>query len=68
MTADVGEHKNVQDQHPDVVEKLTKLLDRYVTQGRSTPGALQPNAGPIDIWKAGREAQRKGAGSKKTEQ
>ncbi|MBL7077076.1 MAG: arylsulfatase [Kiritimatiellae bacterium] len=49
LEADVGERTNVQDQHPDVVEKLTALLTSYVRDGRSTPGAPQPNTG-VRYW------------------
>jgi arylsulfatase A-like enzyme len=58
MADDVGEKANVQDKHPEVVTRLTRLLEKYATDGRSTPGALQKNTGEVDIWKAGREAQR----------
>jgi len=50
LTQDVGEKENVHDQHPEVVKRLTALLDRYVAQGRSTPGAPQQNEGPTSIW------------------
>lgn len=46
MTTDVGERRNVQAEHPEVVARLTALLTRYVREGRSTPGAPQPNTGP----------------------
>jgi arylsulfatase A len=46
MSADVGERRNLQEQHPEVVAHLTALLTRYVREGRSTPGAPQPNTGP----------------------
>ncbi|HEY1376328.1 MAG TPA: arylsulfatase, partial [Gemmataceae bacterium] len=58
MTADVGERANVQDQHPDVVARLTRLVERYAAEGRSTPGRPQKNTGEVDVWKAGREAQK----------
>ena len=61
--SDVGEKANVQDKHADVVERLTKLLEKYVADGRSTPGAPQQNDKPVDIWKNG--AKAKGAGGKK---
>ena len=41
---------NVQDQHPEVVARLTKLLEKYVADGRSTPGTPQKNTGEVDIW------------------
>ncbi|MHC4745665.1 MAG: sulfatase family protein [Planctomycetota bacterium] len=37
MTADIRERKNLCKEHPDVVERLTKLLDKYRDQGRSRP-------------------------------
>ena len=49
LAADVGEQHNVHDEHPEVVQRLTKLLEKYVTDGRSTPGAAQPNTGNVQI-------------------
>jgi arylsulfatase A-like enzyme len=54
LAADVGERRNVQDGHPEVVDALTRLLERYVADGRSTPGSPQQNTGRVEI--------RKGAG------
>ena len=51
MATDVGETRNVGAEHPDVVDGLTQLLERYVAAGRSTPGASQHNDVPVDIWK-----------------
>jgi arylsulfatase A len=51
MTADVGERSNVEAQHPDIVSRLTQLLERYVEAGRSTPGPAEANDVPVDIWK-----------------
>jgi arylsulfatase A-like enzyme len=53
MTADPGEKTNVQERHPEVVDRLSKLLERYVADGRSTPGATQRNDVPVDLWKRG---------------
>ncbi len=53
LDADVGERRNVQDEHPEVVEKLEALLTRYVADGRSTPGEKQDNAAGPDwpqLW------------------
>lgn len=58
MSADVGEQRNVQAEHPDVVARLTGLIEKLVADGRSTPGATQQNAVDVEIWKAGKEAQR----------
>ena len=34
-----------------IVTHLTKLLEKYVADGRSTPGKTQTNDVPVDIWK-----------------
>jgi arylsulfatase A len=39
MEADPGETTNVQDQHPETVERLKALLEKYKTEERSTPAA-----------------------------
>jgi arylsulfatase A-like enzyme len=58
LSADVSEKANVEDKYPEVVARLTKLLEKYVAEGRSTPGAAQKNTGEVDIWKAGKAAHR----------
>jgi arylsulfatase A-like enzyme len=37
MQADPGETRNLYAQHPDVVARLTRLLERYQAEGRSRP-------------------------------
>jgi arylsulfatase A-like enzyme len=56
LSTDIGEKANVQDKHPEVVDRLTKRLEKYVADGRSTPGKPQTNTTPVDIWKAGKAA------------
>jgi arylsulfatase A len=51
LRQDVRERTNVQDQHPDEVDRLIRLLQKYIADGRSTPGRPQPNSATIDIWK-----------------
>jgi arylsulfatase A-like enzyme len=51
LAADIGETHNVQAEHPEIVKRLANLLEKYVAEGRSTPGAPQKNDGPVDIWK-----------------
>jgi arylsulfatase A len=46
LSADFAERHNVQAEHPEIVERLTKLMEKFVANGRSTPGAAQPNNGP----------------------
>lgn len=43
LETDPSESTNVGPAHPEVVARLTALLDRYVADGRSTPGARQQN-------------------------
>lgn len=47
LTADLAEKKNLASQHPDKVKELTKLLNGYIENGRSTPGAKQKNDNPV---------------------
>jgi Sulfatase len=58
LANDIGEQKNVQAQHPHVVERLTKLLEKYVADGRSTPGATQSNTSPVAIYRTQNPADR----------
>ena len=57
MTADLAERKNLQAEHPEVVARLTKLLEQYVSRGRSTPGQPRKNDAQIDIWKQKKAAR-----------
>jgi hypothetical protein len=58
LSADPAETTNVQNKHPEVVAELTKLLEKQVAAGRSTPGVPQTNAVAVDVRKASREAMR----------
>ena len=53
MSKDVGERTNEYTQHPDIVSRLTKLLEKYAADGRSTPGPPQKNNVPVAIWRKG---------------
>ncbi len=53
LIADIGEQKNLQDRHPEVVQRLTKLMERYIAEGRSTPGTPQKNDGTTHLWGPG---------------
>jgi len=53
LKADPGEAKNVQADHPDIVQRMTALLDTYIKNGRSTPGAKQSNDVKITKVKTG---------------
>jgi arylsulfatase A-like enzyme len=54
LNTDIAEKTNVQAQHPEIVERLSKLLEKYVADGRSTPGGPQKNTVDPDIWKFSR--------------
>jgi len=43
LQTDLSETKDVAAANPETVEKLTALMQRYIDNGRSTPGAPQPN-------------------------
>lgn len=49
----------MQDKHPEVVARLTKLLEKYVADGRSTPGTPQQNAVPVQLVKTAKAAPAK---------
>ena len=51
LSRDIGETNNVSSAHPEVVTRMTKLLETYVNDGRSTPGARQTNTVPVKIRK-----------------
>jgi len=48
---DIAEQKNVAAENPEVVARLTKLLEKFVADGRTTPGAPQANAVPVMLRK-----------------
>ena len=62
MSADEGEQKNLQAEHPEIVKQLTEKLKKLVADGRSTPlrqaqggaGPKQQNDVPVDIFKNGK--------------
>lgn len=49
LSNDIGETKNRVAQHPEVVAHLRQVLDKYIANGRSTPGQPQPNTGSVEI-------------------
>jgi arylsulfatase A len=51
LRADPGERQNLCTQNAAVVRTLTQLLERYVREGRSTPGPAAANDVPIDLHK-----------------
>jgi len=51
LEADIAEKTNVQAKHPEIVERLTKQLEQWVADGRSTPGKPQKNTLPVTIFR-----------------
>jgi arylsulfatase A len=51
MSTDEGEKKNIQAQHPEIVQRLKAKLEEIVADGRSTPGPKQKNDVHVDIFK-----------------
>jgi len=49
LARDLAETTNVAAAHPEIVERLRALLQRYVDEGRSTPGARQTNDVEVQI-------------------
>lgn len=56
LKSDPSETRNIQAEHPDVVKGLTRLLEKYVADGRSTPGTAQPNTVEPDILRGTKPA------------
>ena len=56
---DVSETKDIAEANPDVVERLTTLMRRYIAEGRSTVGAPQKNDAEISVDKAGTGGKEK---------
>ena len=52
LNTDTGESANVHSANPEVVTRLTKLLEQYVADGRSTPGQKQANDTEVNFSKA----------------
>jgi len=51
LDADIGEKIDLAAQHHDEVKRLTELMERFVADGRSTPGEKQKNDVAIQILK-----------------
>lgn len=49
LSQDIGEQVNLQAARPEVVLRLRSLLEKYVADGRSTPGARQLNQRHVEF-------------------
>ncbi|MFZ9794377.1 MAG: sulfatase/phosphatase domain-containing protein, partial [Gemmataceae bacterium] len=64
LSSDVNERTNLQGKHPEVVSKLTSLLEKYIADGRSTPGEPQKNAVTVN-WKKATQPRDSSKGKNK---
>jgi arylsulfatase A len=58
LSVDVAEKKNLHAEKPEMVATMTKLLEKYIANGRSTPGLKQNNDVEILIRKIPRKPQK----------
>jgi len=49
LATDIGEQKNLQADKPEIVAQLTRLMEKYVNDGRSTAGTPQKNAVAVNF-------------------
>lgn len=49
MDDDPGEQNNIASDYPEIVNELKELLNKYIFEGRSTPGPVQGN-NPAENW------------------
>ncbi len=60
MAHDVSERRNRQAAAKADFAQMTQLMEKYITEGRSTPGQPQKNDATINLWKQGRPADHPG--------
>jgi hypothetical protein len=51
LSSDLGQRRNREADRPEIVERMTRLLERYVKEGRSTPGTPLKNDVAVQIQK-----------------
>jgi arylsulfatase A len=64
LQTEPGETNNVAEANPEVVARLTTLMNQYITNGRSTPGAARKNEAVISIGKSSADKKKKPEKSK----
>jgi arylsulfatase A-like enzyme len=57
LPSDLSETKDVTGENPEIVTRLTKLMQDYLDRGRSTPGTVQSNEMP-NGWRQVLQADR----------
>ena len=58
LAKDPSETNNLQAVHPETVATLKKLLEKYIADGRSTPGEPQPNDVAVKIAKSSAKLEK----------
>jgi arylsulfatase A-like enzyme len=58
LQADLGETKNLADTNPEVVDRLTTLMKKHISDGRSTTGSPQKNEAAISLGKSSRDKKK----------
>lgn len=58
LSTDPAETTNLREKHPEVVQRLTKLLNEIIANGRSTTGAPQKNDAPVIVAKPNGKATK----------
>jgi arylsulfatase A-like enzyme len=58
LQTDLSEATNVAEAHPDIVKRLTALMQKLITDGRSTPGPTMKNDKPINLGKKSEKNSR----------
>jgi arylsulfatase A len=64
LQTDLGEQNNVAAANPEVIERLTLLMRRYIAEGRSTLGAPQKNEAPMSVDESSGGKRKKGGKAK----
>jgi arylsulfatase A-like enzyme len=59
LDSDIGEKTNVASEKPELVAEMRALMERVITDGRSTPGAKQNNDVQVRRYPAAEAAQKK---------
>ena len=52
LSTDIAETENLAGRNPETVQRLTKLVQQYISNGRSTPGVKQENTGKTYLYPA----------------
>ena len=57
LVDDPGETTNLATQHPEIVQRLRAQLEKYISEGRSTPGMPQKNDVEVKLQRTDKDAK-----------